>query len=172
MDRLQTVSDVRQRPSDDHAHRVIEIRRAHLVFDGNRGQALVNRHPLLLHTKDVDSRAGGADRRSSHPPTLGATSPARPKSAETDFISRGTRPFPLAARSGHCPTRRHLQEAGAGSASNAAVEERHHPLSEGAPTGSGRQSPLLALLFVSLHIKVFHLERVLLDEVAPWLHLV
>src|SRR5438105_10199054 len=106
------------------------------------------------------------------PPPWARTSPARPKSAETDFSSRGTRPFPLAARSGHCPTRRHLQEAGAGSASNAAVEERHHPLSEGAPTGSGRQSPLLALLFVSLHIKVFHLERVLLDEVAPWLHLV
>src|SRR5439155_922021 len=70
------------------------------------------------------------------PPPWARTSPARPKSAETDFSSRGTRPFPLAARSGHCPTRRHLQEAGAGSASNAAVEERPfrpRPLSEGVP---------------------------------------
>ena len=33
MHRLQAVADVRQRTADDHAHRVIEIRPAHLVFD-------------------------------------------------------------------------------------------------------------------------------------------
>src|SRR5439155_11138187 len=62
---------------------------------------------------------------------------------------------------------------GAGTASNAAVEERPFrscPLSEGAPIGRGRQPrdwPRLAL-----HIEILHFQRVLLDKVAPGLHLV
>ena len=33
MDRLQAVADIGQRAADDHAHRVVEIRPPHLVFD-------------------------------------------------------------------------------------------------------------------------------------------
>ena len=36
MHRLQAVAHVGQRPADDHAHGVIEVRRTHLVFDGDR----------------------------------------------------------------------------------------------------------------------------------------
>ena len=36
MHRLQAVAHVGQRAADDHAHRVIEIRTPHLVFDGDR----------------------------------------------------------------------------------------------------------------------------------------
>ena len=46
MDRLQPVTDVRQGSPDDHAHRVIQVGRPHLVFDGDLGQAFINRHPL------------------------------------------------------------------------------------------------------------------------------
>ena len=35
MDRLEAVANIRQRPAYDHAHGVIEIGRAHLVFDGD-----------------------------------------------------------------------------------------------------------------------------------------
>ncbi len=34
LDRLEAVADIRQRPADDHAHGVIEVRALHLVFDG------------------------------------------------------------------------------------------------------------------------------------------
>ncbi len=33
MDRLESVADVGQRAPHDHAHRVIQVRRFHLVFD-------------------------------------------------------------------------------------------------------------------------------------------
>ena len=35
--RLQSVARVRQRAGDDHAHRVVEIRRTHLLDEGTRG---------------------------------------------------------------------------------------------------------------------------------------
>ena len=44
MDRLQSVPDVRQSSTNDHAHRVIHVGRAHLVLDGDLGQAFINRH--------------------------------------------------------------------------------------------------------------------------------
>src|SRR5207249_1637403 len=47
MDRLQSVPDVRQSSSNDHAHRVIHVGRAHLVLDGDLGQAFINRHSSL-----------------------------------------------------------------------------------------------------------------------------
>ena len=34
--RLQTVAHVGQRPPDDHAHRVIEVGAAHLLFEADR----------------------------------------------------------------------------------------------------------------------------------------
>ena len=41
MDGFQTVANVRQRSTDDDAHRVVEIRPAHLVFDVYGNQVLV-----------------------------------------------------------------------------------------------------------------------------------
>ena len=41
MDRLQAVADVRQRSTDDDAHRVVEIRPAHLVFDVDGNEVLI-----------------------------------------------------------------------------------------------------------------------------------
>ena len=41
MDRLQTVADIGKGASDDHAHRVIEIRALHLVFDIDWDQVFV-----------------------------------------------------------------------------------------------------------------------------------
>ena len=41
MHRLQAVADVGQRAADDHAHRVVEIRPAHLVFDVDRDDVLI-----------------------------------------------------------------------------------------------------------------------------------
>jgi len=38
--RLQAVAHVRQRPADDHAHRVIEIAAPHLHFDVDRDRLL------------------------------------------------------------------------------------------------------------------------------------
>ena len=35
MDRLEAVTHVGERPADDDAHRVAQVRRAHLVFDGD-----------------------------------------------------------------------------------------------------------------------------------------
>jgi len=35
MDRLEAVTYVWERPADDDAHRVTQVRRAHLVFDGD-----------------------------------------------------------------------------------------------------------------------------------------
>ena len=35
MNGFQPVTDIRQRPAHDHAHRIIEIGFAHLVFDRN-----------------------------------------------------------------------------------------------------------------------------------------
>ena len=43
MDRLQPVPRIGQRAADDHAHRVIEIGTAHLVFDGDRGDIALRR---------------------------------------------------------------------------------------------------------------------------------
>ena len=37
MDRLEPVAHVRQRPADDDAHRVVEVRAAELVLDGDGG---------------------------------------------------------------------------------------------------------------------------------------
>ena len=50
MHRLQTVANIGQRAADDHAHRVIEVRPPHLVFDVDReSDSLLspggNRHP-------------------------------------------------------------------------------------------------------------------------------
>jgi hypothetical protein len=36
VDGLESVAHVRQRPTDDHAHGVVEIRLAHLVFEVDR----------------------------------------------------------------------------------------------------------------------------------------
>jgi len=41
---LQAVAHVRQRPADDHAHRVIEIALLHLVFEVDREDFLTNGH--------------------------------------------------------------------------------------------------------------------------------
>ena len=41
MDRLQAVAHIGQGAADDHAHGVIEIRAAHLVFDVDGDVALV-----------------------------------------------------------------------------------------------------------------------------------
>jgi hypothetical protein len=41
MDRLQAVANVRQRPPDDYAHRVIQVRPAHLVFDIDRNNEVL-----------------------------------------------------------------------------------------------------------------------------------
>ena len=38
---LESIAHVGQRAADDHAHRVVEIRLAHLVFDRDRRDALV-----------------------------------------------------------------------------------------------------------------------------------
>ena len=35
MDRLEAVTHVGKRPTDDDAHRITQVRRAHLVFDGD-----------------------------------------------------------------------------------------------------------------------------------------
>jgi hypothetical protein len=42
--RLQTVTHIRQRAPDDHAHRVIHVRALHLVFDvdGQAGLGLIH----------------------------------------------------------------------------------------------------------------------------------
>ncbi len=36
MYRFQAVTDIGERPPHDHAHRVIEVRAAHLLFEANR----------------------------------------------------------------------------------------------------------------------------------------
>ena len=41
MHRFQAVADVGQRPGHYHAHRIRQIRRAHLVFDGDIGESTV-----------------------------------------------------------------------------------------------------------------------------------
>ncbi|MPM67170.1 hypothetical protein SDC9_114087 [bioreactor metagenome] len=52
MHRLQAVARVRQRPADDHAHRVIEIGTPHLVFEADRqcffGELVHVSHPHRL----------------------------------------------------------------------------------------------------------------------------
>ena len=51
VDRLEAVADVGQRPADDHAHRVVEVRRAHLLLELARldvaGQG-VERHAVAV----------------------------------------------------------------------------------------------------------------------------
>ena len=44
---LQAVSDVRQRPPNDYAHRVINVRTLHFVFDIDR--RLVERELTIVH---------------------------------------------------------------------------------------------------------------------------
>ena len=46
MRRLEPVAHVRQRSPDDHAHRVIQVRALHLVFDVD-GNSLFSRHSGL-----------------------------------------------------------------------------------------------------------------------------
>ena len=43
VDRLEAVADVGERASDDHGHRVVEIRPAHLVFDVDGNALIVQR---------------------------------------------------------------------------------------------------------------------------------
>ena len=67
---LQAVADLGQRPPDDHAHRVVEIRLPHLVFDVD-GNLLRRRDQLSLVThKEIlpFSRLGlkGAENESGH----------------------------------------------------------------------------------------------------------
>jgi hypothetical protein len=62
VDRLQPVPDIGQRPSDDHAHRVIEVGGAHLLLElaglerlGHVDQAVVG----LSHAQSPPSRCAG-----------------------------------------------------------------------------------------------------------------
>src|SRR5437660_6074354 len=110
MDGLQAVPDIRQRPSHDHAHCVIEIRRAHLVFNGNRGQAFVNRHSSSPYTSHKNC---GSCRRTARTCSLrqGQASrcapPGRPFGATRKRPERGvplTRPWRSAPSAiVHCP---------------------------------------------------------------------
>src|SRR5882762_11099609 len=49
MHRLQAVADIRQRAPDDHAHRIVEIRSAHLVFDVDGDQVSTTAVPAERH---------------------------------------------------------------------------------------------------------------------------
>ena len=47
MHRFETIPNIRQRPADDHAHGVIEIRSFHLIFDSDRGYVEIRWRPTL-----------------------------------------------------------------------------------------------------------------------------
>ena len=55
MHRLQAVADIGQRAADDHAHRVIEIRPPHLVFDVDGNDVL-----SAVRHRRAATGAGGA----------------------------------------------------------------------------------------------------------------
>ena len=73
VDRLQAVANIGQRPADDHAHGVIEVGRAHLVFDGDRfyvviegligpgalGRLIVGRQAAAIAFRRVRRRSQG-----------------------------------------------------------------------------------------------------------------
>jgi len=62
MDRLQAVADIRQRPGDDHAHRVVEVRDAHLVLDEDvpDGADVVGHGSGAPSIRSGEARAPGA----------------------------------------------------------------------------------------------------------------
>ena len=76
VDRLEAVADVRQRARDDDAHRVVEVRDAHLVLDADGSdvaQVVGHGRLLLIRSAAVrDGCAGRADRRSDRPGSAAA----------------------------------------------------------------------------------------------------
>ncbi len=84
--RLQSVAGVGQRAPDDHAHRVVEIRPAHLLFETDRDHFLGERIHADRSWKSGPERSDRRSRRAERGP---ATGPRRSSSRRDDGDIRG-----------------------------------------------------------------------------------
>src|SRR6185436_5234257 len=74
---LEAVADVRQRPSDDDAHRVVDVRRAHLVLDRHRANVADAVHLHALAPAACRECRECRECRAVHSPPVPVTTPYR-----------------------------------------------------------------------------------------------